>query len=243
MGVHVQIRGLVVTRGAFTLEVPELDIRSGEIFAILGTTGSGKTVLMETIAGAFDQDAGAIVFDGEDMRSVPVQDRGIGILYQDYALFPHMTVERNIGYGLRRAHVPKDEIARRVGAMMELFGITGLRNKHPGVISGGEAQRTALARALVLRPQLLILDEPFSALDPTTKKRMYGMLSDVHCDFDCTILFVTHDFNEAQQLADRVGIVLNGRLKTVVDAESMFEHEYDADVAAFLGLAEEDGRA
>ena len=177
------------------------------------------------------------------MRSVPVQDRGIGILYQDYALFPHMTVERNIGYGLRRAHVPKDEIARRVGAMMELFGITGLRNKHPGVISGGEAQRTALARALVLRPQLLILDEPFSALDPTTKKRMYGMLSDVHCDFDCTILFVTHDFNEAQQLADRVGIVLNGRLKTVVDAENMFEHEYDADVAAFLGLAEEDGRA
>lgn len=236
MGVRVEIAGLTVTRGAFTLSVPHLEVEPGEIFAILGTTGSGKTVLMETIAGAFEQCEGRILFDGRDTRTMAVQDRGIGILYQDYELFPHMSVRKNIGYGLKMAHVPKDETDRRVNDLLELFGIEHLADKMPGVISGGESQRVALARALATRPQLLILDEPFSALDPTTKKRMYQMLRDIHRDFNCTILFVTHDFNEAQQLAHRVAIVLDGNLKTVVDADKLFEWEHESDVATFLGV-------
>lgn len=241
MGMRVDVEGLAVRRGAFTLCVPRLSIEAGEAFAVLGATGSGKTVLMETIAGAFRDYEGRVLLDGIDARGIAVRDRGVGILYQDYALFNHMTVGDNVAYGLRRARAGADERRRRVAEMLEAFGIGNLADKMPGVISGGESQRVALARALVLRPRLLILDEPFSALDPATKTRMYGLLREVHRDFDCTILFVTHDFNEVRQLADRVGIVLGGRLRSVVQAEDLFDAEHDADVSSFLGMGGEKG--
>ena len=236
MAGSVEVRNLCVTRGDFTLEVDALSIVPGEVFAILGSTGSGKTVLMESIAGAFSADAGEILLDGKNVDTLPIQQRHLGILYQDYALFPHMTVFDNIAYGLKRAKVPREEVDTRVNEMLELFGISHIAERHPGVISGGEAQRTALARALVLEPEILILDEPFSALDPTTKRQMYDMLRDVHERFGCTIIFVTHDFNEAQVLADRVGIILDGRLRTVVAATDLFATEHPEEVNRFLGI-------
>lgn len=207
------------------------------MFAILGSTGSGKTVLMESIAGAFPLDGGCILLDGKDVESLPVQQRHLGILYQDYALFPHMTVRENIAYGLRMNGCPPRERDERVQAMLSLFDIGHLAERYPGIISGGESQRTALARALVLEPEILLLDEPFSALDPATKERLYATLRAVHARFDCTIVFVTHDFNEARTLADRVGVVLDGRLRAVREACALFEPEgLEPEVQTFLGL-------
>ena len=236
MAGSIDIHNLKVTRGEFTLTVDELSIEAGEIFAILGTTGSGKTVLMESIAGAFPIDSGEITLDGKDIDSLPIQQRHLGILYQDYALFPHMTVRDNIAYGLKRTRSRRHDVDERVDEMLALFGIEHLADRFPGVISGGEAQRTALARALVLRPEILILDEPFSALDPTTKLQMYDMLREVHASFGCTIVFVTHDFNEAQTLADRVGIILDGQLRCVVAACELFDDEHAPEVKRFLGM-------
>jgi len=233
---RIDIHDLRVARGEFTLEVDELSINEGEIFAILGTTGSGKTVLMESVAGAFPINGGSILLDGKDIDSLPIQQRHLGILYQDYALFPHMTVRDNIAYGLKRKRPRPHDIDEQVNEMLQLFGIEHLADRFPGVISGGESQRTALARALVMRPEILILDEPFSALDPTTKKQMYGLLRCVHERFGCTIVFVTHDFNEAQTLADRVGVILDGKLRCVVEAARLFDDEHAPEVKRFLGL-------
>lgn len=182
-GGSIEIRDMVARRGSFSLRVDELHIEPHEIFAIVGETGAGKTVLLEAIAGAFPLEAGSILLDGKDIRCLPVQQRRLGIVYQDHALFPHMTVAENIGYGLRMARVPKAEAARRVEEMLDLFSIRHIADRYPGIISGGEGQRAALARALVMRPEILLLDEPFSALDPTTKKRMYETLRDVHGRF------------------------------------------------------------
>lgn len=229
------IRDLTVTRGTFTLHVDELEIAPREVFAILGRTGAGKTVLMEAIAGAFPFDGGVVLLDGKNAETLPIQQRHMGVVYQDHALFPHMTVRDNIAYGLRMNGYPRDEIERRVQSQLELFGIEGIADKHPGIISGGESQRTALARALVLQPEILLLDEPFSALDPSTKGRMYDTVRNIHSRFDCTIVFVTHDFNEAAMLADRVGVVLDGRLRCILPASELFDAACDSDVAAFLG--------
>lgn len=187
-GGSIEIRDMVARRGSFLLRVDELHIEPHEIFAIVGETGAGKTVLLEAIAGAFPLEAGSILLDGKDIRCLPVQQRRLGIVYQDHALFPHMTVAENIGYGLRMARVPKAEAARRVDDMLDLFSIRHIADRYPGIISGGEGQRAALARALVMQPEILLLDEPFSALDPTTKKRMYETLRDVHGRFRCTVV-------------------------------------------------------
>lgn len=237
MAGSISIRDLTVTRGSFTLRVDRLEVEPREVFAILGRTGSGKTVLMEAIAGAFPLDGGQILLDGKDVETLPIQQRHMGVVYQDHALFPHMTVRQNIAYGLRMNGFRRDEIDRRVDEQLELFGIAGIADKHPGIISGGEAQRTALARALVLQPEILLLDEPFSALDPATKERMYATVRDIHACFDCTIVFITHDFNEAALLADRVGVVLDGSLRAIMPAGELFCCECDDDVREFLGRA------
>lgn len=149
-----------------------------------------------------------------------------------------MTAEKNIAYSLKMQRCPKEEIQKRVFEMGKRFGITGILKQYPGTLSGGEQQRVALARALMMRPSLLILDEPFSALDPVTKKRLYGMLRQIREEFHCAILFVTHDFQEAQELADRIGVLIDGRLQGIVSSGDLFTAEWKEDVRDFLGLDE-----
>ena len=235
MAGSIEVRDLVVSRGDFTLRVDRLSVAPREVFAILGETGAGKTVLMEAIAGAFPFERGQILLDGKDVESLPIQQRHLGIVYQDYALFPHMTVRENIAYGLRMNGCAPDETRERVARQLDLFSIAHIADRYPGIISGGESQRAALARALVLEPEILLLDEPFSALDPTTKDRMYATVRDIHARFACTIVFVTHDFNEAAKLADRVGVVLDGSLRAVMAANELFSGSCDDDVQRFLG--------
>lgn len=235
MAGSIRIEHLLVTRGSFTLRVDELTVSPREIFAILGETGAGKTVLLEAIAGAYPVDEGAIELDGKNIETLPVQQRHLGIVYQDYALFPHMSVAENIGYGLKMNDVPADEAARRIERQLSLFGIERIADRFPGIISGGESQRCALARALVMEPEILLLDEPFSAVDPATKERLYQTIRDIHRAFDCTIVFVSHDFNEAATLADRVGIVLGGKLRAIARSNELFTKKFDEDVMRFLG--------
>lgn len=235
MAGSIRIEHLLVTRGSFTLRVDELTVSPREIFAILGETGAGKTVLLEAIAGAYPVDEGAIELDGKNIETLPVQQRHLGIVYQDYALFPHMSVAENIGYGLKMNDVPADEATRRIERQLSLFGIERIADRFPGIISGGESQRCALARALVMEPEILLLDEPFSAVDPATKERLYQTIRDIHRAFDCTIVFVSHDFNEAVTLADRVGIVLGGKLRAIARSDELFTKKLDEDVMRFLG--------
>lgn len=237
MAGSIEIEDLEALRGSFCLSVSNLRIEPREIFAILGSTGSGKTVLLESIAGAFPLNAGTIFLDGKAADTLPIQQRHLGILYQDHALFPHMSVRENVGYGVKMQGYSSSVIDERVDNLLDQFNIRAIADCYPGTISGGESQRVALARALILEPEILLLDEPFSALDPATKKGMYTIMRDVHRKFDCTIIFVTHDFNEAYTLADRVGIILEGRLRAVRKADALFDPVgFEDDIRAFLDL-------
>jgi len=232
----IQIEGLTLRRGGFTLGPLSLTVGEGEIFALLGHTGAGKTVLLETLAGFYPgRHEGCIRLFGRSAEEIPVGQREMGFVYQDYGLFPHLTVEQNITYGPRMHHMPRAETEKKLDALTEMLSIRHIRGRYPAMISGGEKQRAALARALMLDPKILLLDEPFSALDPGTRQKLYGELRHIHEMFGCTILFVTHDFHEAQQLAQRIGILLNGRLRAVCDADRLFVERYDEDVTSFLG--------
>lgn len=222
----IECRDLVVKRGNFTLGPVNLNIEKGEIFCILGRTGSGKTVFLETLAGFYDKK-----YEGE----IVIHGKNRGFVYQDSGLFPHMTVEKNISYGLRMNRVDKKTIEEKVRDITEILSISNIRKQYPATVSGGERQRAALARTLVMDPDIIFMDEPFSALDPATCRRMYEEIRRIHKKFKCTIIFVTHDFREAQHLADRVGVMLNGKLRTIVRAEELFTVQHEEDVKEFLG--------
>lgn len=231
----LKIQDYSVRRGDFLLENINLNIYEKEIFAILGKSGAGKTVLLESIAGIYPPTEGSILLHGRNVRSIPFQKRNIGFVYQDYGLFPHVSVRENIAYGLKMRGYSKKEIEEKTEFMMELFSISHIASQFPKNISGGECQRTALARALILEPELLLLDEPFAAIDCSTKKKMYSELMKIHEKFSCTIVIVTHDFSEAQLLADRIGIILKGRLKAVADSKNLMDGHYSEEVDIFLG--------
>lgn len=231
----IETKALEITRGNFKLGPISLSIKEGEIFSILGKTGSGKTILLETLAGFYqDHYSGKVNLFGQDAGLIPPEQREIGFVYQDSGLFPHMTVEQNIAYGLHMHREDAKAIEEKIAYITELLSIANIRKQYPATISGGERQRTALARSLVLNPKVLLLDEPFSALDPATRQKMYKEMRHIHQKFNCTIVFVTHDFSEAQTLANRIGIMLGGQLRAVVDADSLFETEYDDDIKEFL---------
>jgi molybdopterin-binding protein len=237
----LQLRDLSVDLEAFHLRGVELDIAAGEYFVVLGPTGAGKTVLLETIAGLFQPHRGRVIVDGQDVTHTPPEHRGIGFVYQDYALFPHLDVAENIAFGLRLRDLKGAgdlgglDIQQHVEEIGRLLSIDHLLRRSPKTLSGGEQQRVALARALVVRPRLLLLDEPLGALDPETREGLQRELARVHRELVTTTLHVTHDFEEAVTLGDRIAVVHDGRIVQVGPPEEIFRRPADAFVARFVG--------
>ena len=218
-----------------------LEIRAGELLALLGPSGSGKTTLLRIIAGLETPDAGRIIFGGTDTTGIPVQKREVGFVFQHYALFKHMTVADNIGYGLRarkRAERPaRHVIAKRVGDLLDLIKLSKFADRYPSQLSGGQRQRVALARALAVEPRVLLLDEPFGALDAQVRKDLRRWLRDIHQRTGQTTIFVTHDQDEALELSDRVAILHAGRLEQVGTPLEVQDHPASVAVLNFLGDA------
>jgi len=236
----VEIKDFSIQLGTFRLKKINLNVYRNEIFAILGKTGSGKTVLLESVAGFYKGLSGNICIEGQDISNIPLEKRGIGFVYQDFGLFPHMTAYGNISYGLKMKKIDKLKRWEIVNQAAEILSIQHILNQYPGTLSGGERQRTAIARSLVLKPKILLMDEPFSALDPITKKVMYKQVEEIHTIYGCTILFVTHDFTEAQTIADRIGIMSDGELKMIRYKRDLFQKSNDKEINKFLGITEGD---
>jgi molybdopterin-binding protein len=232
----LRIESLTITLGQFAVRDVSLEIRPDEYFIILGPTGAGKTVLLETIAGIHAPDAGKIFLGGREITATEPRLRNIGMVYQDYMLFPHLTVEENIAFGLNQRKVSREEQHALVNEMYTLLEIGHLARRYPGSLSGGEQQRVALARALVLKPQILLLDEPMSALDGRTRERMRRELGRIRKLTGTTIVQITHHFDEVFALADRIAIMREGQIVQVGETSEVFLHPSDTFVAEFLGI-------
>ncbi len=217
----------------------DLDIRSGELMALLGPSGSGKTTLLRIIAGLESADTGQVLFGGEDATELPVQKRNVGFVFQHYALFRHLSVLDNIAYGLRcrpkETRLGKAEIRDRVMRLLELVQLPGLEKRFPAQLSGGQRQRVALARALAVEPKVLLLDEPFGALDAKVRKDLRRWLREIHEHTGQTTIFVTHDQDEAIELSDRVAILNNGLLEQVGTPDEVYDAPETSFVMTFIG--------
>jgi len=232
----LELESLGKRLGLFTIADLNLRLNQGEYFVLLGPSGVGKTVLIEMVAGFIAPDAGRILCEGQDITNSPPEARDFAVVYQDYALFPHLTVAANIAYGLRARGVQSKQVAERVRALTEKLNIAALLNRRIGGLSGGEQQRVALARALAPRPRMLLLDEPLAAVDVGLRARLRHELRHIHQHTGTTFLHVTHDPDDALYLADRIGVMLGGRIRQVATPEELFRAPSDADVAEFLGM-------
>ena len=213
-----------------------LDIRENEFFAILGASGSGKTTLLRLLAGFEIPSSGQILLDGADISRIPPDRRPVNLMFQSYALFPHMTVAQNISYGLEMERMPKREIGERVEKILETIQLTPLAGRKPDQLSGGQRQRVALARALVKRPRLLLLDEPLAALDRKLRGEMQLELKRIQHEFGITFMVVTHDQEEALVMADRVAILKDGGLLQCGSPHDIYEHPNSRYAADFIGV-------
>jgi len=230
----VQVRGVTIQLGEFAVREATLDIGAGEYFVLLGPTGAGKTVLLECIAGLHRPDHGDILIGGRRVNGVPPERRGLGYLPQDYALFPHLDVAKNIAFGMRLRKHPPAEVRAKVDELAGLLGITHLLHRSPLRLSGGERQRVALARALAIEPQVLLLDEPLSALDEQTRENLCVELRRLHEELGTTTVHVSHNFEETLMVADRIGIIHQGRLQQVGAPEEVFHRPASEFVARFV---------
>ncbi len=232
----LEIRGVTVSYGTLTAVAGvDLTVPDGSVLALLGPSGCGKSTLLRAIAGLEPVAAGAIRWDGADLAGVPVHHRGFGLMFQDGVLFPHRDVAGNIGYGLRRAGVPRTEAASRVQELLDVVGLSGYGARRVGTLSGGEAQRVALARALAPRPRLLLLDEPLAALDTSLRGRLLADLRAVLTGTGTTAVFVTHDQSEAFAVADTLAVMRSGTLRQVGAPREVWSHPTDEWVAGFVG--------
>jgi putrescine transport system ATP-binding protein len=232
----VRIQGVTKHFGVATaVDDVSLDILRGELFAILGSSGCGKTTLLRMLAGFEHPTAGRIIIDGVDMTDVPPYERPVNLMFQSYALFPHMTVEQNVAYGLRKERVPAAQIRERVAEMLALVKLGPLAGRKPEKLSGGEKQRVALARALVKRPKLLLLDEPLAALDRKLREHTQFELANLQYQLGTTFVVVTHDQDEAMTLASRIAVMHAGRIAQVGTPGEVYEYPANRYVAGFVG--------
>jgi putative spermidine/putrescine transport system ATP-binding protein len=222
----------------------DLEVAPGEFFTLLGPSGSGKTTTLRMIAGFEDPSGGTIELAGKDMAGVPPYDRAVNTVFQDYALFPHMTVGENVAYGLRVAGVGKAERARRRDEALEMVRLPGYGERRPGELSGGQRQRVALARAIVNRPRVLLLDEPLGALDLKLREQMQSELKTIQGEVGITFVYVTHDQDEALTMSNRIAVFNQGRIEQVSPPVELYEQPRTEFVAGFVGvsnLLERDG--
>lgn len=213
-----------------TLEVP-----SGSLTALLGPSGSGKTTLLRIVAGLESADSGSVLFQDEDVTETSARDRGVGFVFQHYALFRHMTVYENVAFGMRVRKVANDEVRQRVNELLKMVRLEGLGCRFPTELSGGQRQRVALARALAVRPKMLLLDEPFGALDAKVRQELRTWLRKLHEEMNVTTVFVTHDQEEAFEMADQVVVMNQGRIEQIGTPQEVFDHPSTSFVMDFLG--------
>lgn len=236
----IQVSGITKRFNDFTaLDSIDLEVKSGELLALLGPSGSGKTTLLRIMAGLESPDAGGLLLNGEEALGLKPRDRQVGFVFQHYALFRHMTVFDNVAFGLkvrpRDQRLGSAEIRRRVTELLELVQLSPFAGRYPAQLSGGQRQRVALARALAIEPKVLLLDEPFGALDAKVRKELRRWLRKLHDDIHITSVFVTHDQEEALELADRVVVMNQGRIEQIGTPAEVYDHPASAFVYEFLG--------
>ena len=233
---YIQIQNVTKRFGEFTaIDNLTLDIYKNEFFSLLGPSGCGKTTLLRMLAGFEKITDGKILVDGEDISEIPPHLRPINMMFQSYALFPHMTVEKNIAFGLKQDNLPANEINQRVEEMLELVELTDFANRKPNQLSGGQGQRVALARSLAKRPKLLLLDEPLGALDKRLREQTQFELMDIQEKLEVTFVIVTHDQEEAMTVSSRIGVMDSGNLVQVATPAEIYEAPINKDVADFIG--------
>ncbi len=233
---ELKVRGLRRAFGAVqALDGIDLDVADGEFFCILGPSASGKTTTLRSIAGLEELQAGEILFGGNDVTDAPVQGRGMAMIFQTFALYPHLTIEANLGYPLQREGLAKSEIRRRVGEVAELLRVSHTLDRKPATLSGGEQQRVAIGRAIVRRPKLLLLDEPLTNLDAKLRNDMRAEFKRLHRELGMTMLYATPDQLEALTLGDRIGVIRDGKVITVGDPRELYVAPQDTYVARMVG--------
>jgi len=234
----IQVNGVEKRFGDFeALKGVSLDVADGSLTALLGPSGSGKSTLLRVIAGLEAPDAGTVHISGRDATRVPPQKRGIGFVFQHYAAFKHMTVRDNVAFGLRVRKRPKAEIGAKVDELLRIVGLDGYQGRYPAQLSGGQRQRMALARALAVEPEVLLLDEPFGALDARVRQELRDWLRRLHDEVHVTTVIVTHDQEEAMQIADRIVLVNQGRVEQIGSAQDLYERPANEFVLTFVGEA------
>jgi spermidine/putrescine transport system ATP-binding protein/putrescine transport system ATP-binding protein len=232
----LKVRGLSAHYGdVHALRGVDLDVGDNEFFALLGPSGCGKTTLLRSVAGFELPEEGSVELAGQDLLALPAHQRPVNMMFQSYALFPHLSVEKNVGYGPARAGLPKQEVAARVAAVIDTVGLTGLERRRPSQLSGGQRQRVALARAIVNQPRLLLLDEPLSALDRNVRAQMQLELKRLQHEVGIAFMVVTHDQEEALSMADRVAVMSDGQVQQVAAPQELYRNPANRFVAEFIG--------
>jgi multiple sugar transport system ATP-binding protein len=222
-------------KGSVAVDHLDLEVEDGEFLVIVGPSGCGKTTTLRMLAGFDTPTSGSVIIGGKRVNDVPPKDRNLAMVFQNYALFPHMTVEKNLAYGLKVRHEAKASIRPQIGEVAEMLGIERLLGRKPAELSGGERQRVALGRALLRKPQAFLLDEPLSNLDAALRTQMRTELQRIHRQFPVTTIYVTHDQVEAMTMADRVALMHQGRLQQIATPEALYEEPASAFVAGFIG--------